>query len=184
MPGRYQSSRGMRLRPVDSIKHIVEANGSIVGAAPSTIDVITAAATSALDVKAATNTVFRGSTVNAIYLRVEVVATVAAGGVDNLYMAIFKNPGNNLTIGNLDALGTSDIRKFVIHQEMIMTGQAGGNPGSANIPRTMFNGVVSIPRGYRRNGVSDRLQIVLQHRTGEATQRSNFCIECIYKEFR
>jgi len=181
MPFR-SNRRQMQLRPVDSVKHIVETNGAVSAGLASTTDVITSPATSTLDLKATTNAVFRGSTVNAIYLRVEVVGAFTAGGVDNIYMAVVKNPGNNLTFPALDSLGTSDVRKFVIHQEMIMLSP----PGTDNLrfPRTMFNGVIVIPRGYRRNGVSDKLQVILQHRPGEMTQLTEFCIECIYKEFR
>ncbi len=171
----------LRLRPVQSLKHIVETNGSITGAGASITDVIN---TIRNPDEAQSNQVEIGSTVSAIYLRVEVVSIIGAGGVDNIYMGVFKNPGNLLTQPSMDNVGVTDRRKYMIHQEMTMTGQTGGNPGSSNIPRTMFKGVIRIPKGYKRNGVEDRLQIILQHRTGEVTQKTNFCIECIYKEFR
>jgi len=174
--------RALRLRPVDSLKHIVETNGSITAAAQSITDVINTNRNPDPGTNPADCNI--GSTVGSIYLRVEVVSIIGAGGVDNIYMAVVKNNGGNTTFPVVDQLGISDKRKFVIHQEMMMTGQAGGNPGSANIPRTLFKGVIRIPRAYKRNGVEDKLQVLLQHRTGEATQKSNFCIECIYKEFR
>ncbi len=173
---------GLRLRPVKSLKHIVDTQGALIAALQSVTDVINTVATPVIG---NTNEVAEGSTVNAIYLRVEVASVIAAGGVDNVYMIVYKNPGDNMVPpGSLDSVGASDRKRFVIHQEMLMTGQNGSNPGAANIPRTLFKGVVVLPRTFRRMGYDDKLQVVLQHRTGEATQRTDFCIECIYKEFR
>ena len=171
-----------RLRPVQSVKHIVETNGTVLAAASSTTSVVQEDAN--IDYKTTVNRVKTGSTVHAIFLNVQTVAVIAAGGINNIYMAVIKNPGSQLVIPSLDTLGSSVIRKFVIHQEMIMTGQAGGNPGAANIPRTLFKGVIMIPPRLKRFGVDDQLQVVLQHRTGEATQTTQFCLESIYKEFQ
>ncbi len=122
-----------------------------------------------------------GGTVHSIYIRVEVIGKDSAGGVDNIYMAVVKNPGGNFVFPNLDLLGVSDLRRFVIHQEMIMLDFKGTTSG---FPRTMFKGVIRIPRGYKRSGLEDKIQIILQHRSGEATQLTEFCIEAIYKEFQ
>ncbi len=175
-------SQALRIRPVKSLKHIVDTQGALIAAAQSVTDVINVVPSPVI---ATTNEVAEGSTVHAIYLRVEIASVVAAGGVDNNYMIVYKNPGNNVAPpSNLDSVGVSDNKRFVMHQEMMMTGQNGSNPGAANIPRTLFKGVVRLPRNYRRMGYDDKLQVVLQHRNGEATQRTDFCIECIYKEFR
>ncbi len=176
---RSRRQGNLRLRPVNSLKHIVETNGAVSGAAASLTDVINTVDNPASSVS---NAVHVGSTVHAIYLRVEVVGATSAGGVDNIYMGVFKNPANDLTPPVLDTVGLTDKRKFFIHQEMIMLTprNLSTEPG---FPRTMFKGVIAIPKGYKRNGIDDRLQVVLQHRTGESTQVTNFCIECIYKEF-
>ncbi len=167
----------MGLRPVKSLKHIVETNGTVTAALVSVTDIIT---TISNPVDTVSNQCQVASTVNAIYLRVEVIGAVAAGGVDNIYMMVYKNPGNLIPAPNIDAIGTTEKRKFAIHQEMIMlSAQSEGG-----FPRTLFKGVIQIPKGYKRNGVDDRLQVMLQHRSGEATQTTRFCIECIYKEFR
>ncbi len=174
--------RNLRLRPVQSLKHVVDTSGAVVLAAQSITDVIDTVDSPVLS---SPNQVASGSTVHAIYLRVEVVGTIGAAGVDNIYMIVYKNPGNNVVPPiNLDAVGISDKKRFVLHQEMLMTGQPGGNPGSANIARTLFKGVVMLPRTFKRFGHDDKLQVILQHRTGESSQNTDFCIECIYKEFR
>ncbi len=178
MPFR-RGSQAIRLRPVNSLKHIVETNGSVSAAGQSVTSVIETVSAPATGNPTECHV---GSSVHAIYLRVEVVGSVAAGGVDNIYLGIFKNPSNDLAIPNLDSVGASDRRRFMIHQEMIMLTPLDTVNG-VGFPRTMFKGVIMIPRGFKRNGVSDKLQVVLQHRSGEATQTTRFCIECIYKEF-
>ncbi len=115
-----------------------------------------------------------GSKVNGIYLKLEVNATSSAA-LSNAYMMVYKNPGNNLTLPNANVVGIDDNKRFVIHQEMVMLQQQSGSN-----PRTLFNGVIVLPRGYRRNGPDDRLfcQIFSPGVT------LNFCLQCHYKEFR
>ncbi len=167
----------MGLRPVQSLKHVVESSGLVSAAGQSATDIINTVNT---PIAATSNQVAVASTVHSIYLRVEVAGRTAAGGVPNIYMAVYKNPGNLIGAPNLDAIGTTDRRKYVIHQEMIMLNSL----SDGSFPRTLFKGVIRIPRGYKRNGVEDKLQVLLQHRSGEATQTTDFCIESIYKEFR
>ncbi len=115
-----------------------------------------------------------GSVINGIYLKVEAVATTAAA-LANYYIAIFKNPGGNLNPPPPNAVGIDDNKKFVIHQEMVMfQQQANSNP------RTVFNGVIVIPRGYRRFGPNDTLNL-LTLAPGVNTFQ---CVQCHYKEFR
>ncbi len=172
--------RGMALRPVRSLKHIIDSNGIVSAAGQSINDVIQAVDDPAA-ITGNPQQVHIGSTVHGIFLNVQVIQGVAAGGVDNIYLIVLKNPGNNLTVPNLDAVGNDDNRKHVIHQEMIMTGNT-GTVASA-IPKTLFKGVIKIPPRLKRFGVQDRLQVIMQHRTGESTQQTDFCLQCIYKEF-
>ncbi len=117
-----------------------------------------------------------GSTINGIYLKVEVTRTGTTSDVlANAYMFVFKNVGGNITAPAANLVGASDNKRFVIHQEMVML--QGFN---ASNPRTLFNGVIAIPRGYRRMGPDDRLElhVLMPGTTG------NLCIQCHYKEFR
>ncbi len=167
------------LRPVRSIKHIVDTNGAVVGGTPSITNVV-----ETVDDPGNTfpTQVAAGSTVHAIYLRVEVIQEIAAAGIDNIYLLVYKNPGGDLAPPNVDTVGSSDDRKRVVHQEMMMTGSV---LTAANaIPRTLFKGVVLFPRAMKRNGIQDKWQVVIGHRNGETTQSTNFCLQCIYKEFR
>lgn len=174
-----QRRLNLRLRPVNSLKHIVDTNGLTSTDVASITDVIDTVTTP--NTASGPNQCHIGSTVHAIYLRVEVKGgAVTASGVENIYMGVFKNPGNLLGAPRLDSVGTTDRRKYMIHQEMIMTNVA---TAEASFPRTLFKGVIKIPKGYKRNGFEDKLQVVLQQRLGETNQTTQFCIQCIYKEF-
>ncbi len=118
-----------------------------------------------------------GSRVNALFLNVQVAASGTAA-LANVYMMIYKNPGNNIAVGqvpNANVVGSSDFKKQVFHQEMIMT-----EKNTTAISRTLFKGVIMIPRVYKRQAINDKIIIAL------FTPGVNFdyCFQCIYKEYR
>ncbi len=165
---RFQNNR---LRPVNRIKHVVDRQGGIAVGAGTTIDLITASDTPDL---ANDDEVETSSTVNGIYLKVEVNATSSAA-LSNCYMYVAKNPAGAIALPQANVVGISSVKKYIIHQEMIMFQQV-----TNSNPRTLFNGVIAIPRGYRRNGPLDKLSLRL-FTPGVSV---NFCIQCHYKEFR
>ncbi len=159
------------LRPVNRIKHVIDTQqGGIAGTQ------INNTLVNAVDapVVGQTNQVLTGSTVNSIFLKVEANAITSAA-LANFYIAIMKNPGNNLTPMQANAVGASDDKRFVIHQEMIMFQQQDNSN-----PRTVFAGVIKLPRGYRRFGPNDRLQLLVL----SPGVNTNSCLQCHYKEFR
>ncbi len=163
----------MSLRPINRIKHVTDRQFATLGGANDDTTLIVTSDTPDL---ATTNEVETGSRVNAIYLHLEAVNTEATQGVlSNAYMFVMKNPGGNLTPPNTNVVGASDNKKYVIHQEMVMLQkQTGSNP------RTLFNGVIVIPKLYRRNGPNDTL-IMRVNTPGVDT---DWCMQCHYKEFR
>ncbi len=165
-----ETMRHSSLRPVHTLKHIIDIQGGLVIATGSVNDLVVAVA--APDVQATANVVEEGSTVNAIFLNIQVAASSTAA-LANVYMYVVKNGGNQLALVNANAVGLSAIRKYVIHQEMIMT-----EKNTTAIPRTLFKGVIRIPRGYKRFGLDDKLQVVLF----SPGVTMDFCIQCIYKE--
>ncbi len=164
-------NRGNRLRPVNRIKHVVDLQQGLVLAVNVRNFLIRAD-----DNPILTNTadVQTGSTVNGIYLKVEVVATTSAA-LPNFYMIVYKSPGDNLTAIVPNTVGANDDKRYVIHQEMIMMQQQDNSN-----PRTVFNGVIAIPRGYRRFGPNDRLYIAYL----SPGVNVSICHQCHYKEFR
>ncbi len=160
------------LRPVNRIKHVVDQQGATVAGTTQGIGLIAATDTPTL---ADTDGVETGSTVNGIYLKVEGVNTGSAGVLANWYMSVSKNPGGNLTTPDPNVVGASDNKKYVIHQEMLMFQMVDNSN-----PRTLFNGVIAIPKHMRRFGPNDLLQLKLLAPGVEV----NWCIQCHYKEFR
>ncbi len=159
------------LHPVNRIKHVVDSQFATSAGTAANVQLILTSDTPDL---ATNNEVETGSTVNAIYLKVETNATTSAA-LSNFYMIIFKNPGNVLTAPAPNAVGISVLKKYVIHQEMVMLQQVDNSN-----PRTVFNGVIVIPRGYRRNGPLDTLNL----RVLSPGTNNQVCIQCHYKEFR
>ncbi len=162
-------------RPIDSIKHIVDLQG---GGAVGTKTLGTLIDTQENPVLANADNVQPGCRVNSIYLNVQVVATSEAA-LPNIYMIIYKIPGANIAgsaVPNANATGTNDFKRQVFHTEMRML----SNSGSTQIPITIFNGVIRIPRVFHTMRIKDFVQVQL-FAPGVTFE---YCIQCIYKEYR
>ncbi len=159
------------LRPINRIKHVFDVQGGMT-AGTQLNDVLILAVDA--PVLANTEEVQTGSTVNAIYLHVEANATSSAA-LANFYLIVLKSPGGSIATPAANGVGANDDKRFVIHQEMVMFQQV-----TNSNPRTIFNGVIVIPKGYRRFGPNDRITIGLL----APGVNANFCIQCHYKEFR
>ncbi len=165
----------MALRPVHRIKHVVDFNAQLAKATTLNIDLVKAVDAPVLG---STTQVETGSKVNGFYLKLEVASNdpFDAGAIPNVYMAILKSPANALSgLPVINAVGASDMKRFFIHQEMVMINNAqGGNP------RILFNGVVVIPKGMRRMGPDDSLKCIIFSTAIDLV----VCLQCHYKEFR
>ncbi len=142
-----RQKRALSLRPVSSLKHVIDTSGVVVAGAVAITEL---AIQTDSPSTASSNQVHIGSHVKSIYISVQIVGAVAYTGVPRVYFVIFKNPGNQLSNPVLDNIGTSTIRKYVIHQEMSMVAETTAD-GTA-FPRTMFKGVVRLPPRYQRFG--------------------------------
>ncbi len=160
------------LRPVNRIKHVIDKQ---FATALGVIENTNVAISNDNPTLANAEQVLTGSKINGIYLKVEVVNTGVTGVLANAYMMVAKNPGGNLTLPAPNLVGISDNKKYVIHQEMVML-QMQDNSN----PRTLFNGVIVLPRGYRRMGPNDLISVNIFSPGVEI----NACIQCHYKEFR
>ncbi len=165
-------NRGRSLRPINSVKHIVDVQGGLTGLTNTEIPLILGTDAPVL---ANVTEVETGARVNSIYLDVQAVGTAAGGILNQVYMYIFKNPGSNIaTVPNGNAVGTSDAKQKVFHQEMRMVGSS-----DSDIPSQIFKGVIKIPKSFASMHHDDKVSIFLY---GSTT--SNYCIQCIYKEYR
>lgn len=162
---------GNALRPIHRIKHVVDSQqGGLLGVVLA-IELIK---TVDAPVLANTTEVETGSRINGIYLKVEAYAT-SSGALANLYMIVFKNPGAAITAPIPNLVGANDDKRFIIHQEMVMFQKV-----TPSNPRTVFNGVIVIPKGYRRFGPNDRLQV----RFLAPGVNYDICVQAHYKEFK
>ncbi len=159
------------MRPIHRIKHVVDLEGT-ANETQSNSSIITAVDAPVLAQPAEVET---GSTVNAFFASVEVIH-VSGTARPNVYLIFMKNPGNQMTIPEANAVGVNDAKKFVIHQEMIMVGDL-----VENMPRILYKGVIVIPKGYRRFGPDDRLYMGI--RTGN-TNTVDWCAQIHFKEFK
>ncbi len=169
MPRHFNRMSG--LKPVHSIKHVVDLQGALAVGVNAIVAIQT---TVDAPVLANTTEVETGSIQNSFFLKVEIVATSSAA-LSNAYMILMKDPGGGQTQPNPNAVGSFDQKALVIHQEMVMLQkQTGSNP------RTLFVGVIKVPKIYRRNRPEDRWLVIL--RTPGIT--ADYCIQAIYKEYR
>jgi len=165
----------MALRPINRIKHVVDSSQTL---AKATTGGFTLANATDTPILAQTSEVETGSKINGFYIRLEVASNeaIVAGAIPNFYMMISKNPGDNLTMPAANAVGVSDNKRFVIHQEMTMI----ENKGQGSNARTVFNGVIVVPKGMRRMGPNDKWQAL----TLCPALNTVSCIQVHYKEFR
>ncbi len=171
MAFRQRSRNQNRLRPVNRIKHVVDRQ---IGIALNVRDTSDLAEAVDAPVIANTTEVQTGCTINGIFLVVEVYATTS-GALSNVYMMIVKNPGSQLTFVNPNVIGGSTMKKFVIHQEMVMLQKV-----TNSNPRTLFKGVIVLPRHMRRFAPDDKLQLAIF----SPGVNIDVCFQCHYKEFR
>ncbi len=169
MVRRFRS--GNQLRPVNRIKHVVDGQG---GSALGVTTFETIANTKDAPVLANTTEVVTGSTINGIFLKVEINATSSAA-LSNAYMYIAYNPGGTLTLPNPNVVGSYEEKRFIIHQEMVMLQQQ-----TNSNPRTLFSEVIVIPRGYKRFSPNTKLQLAIF----SPGVNLNYCFQSHYKEFR
>ncbi len=159
------------LHPVNSKKHVIDNQGGLVAGTQAIVELVEGVDAPVL---ASTEQVAVGSYVRSMFLNVQVAATGTAA-LSNVYMIVYKNPSNGLTPPNANAVGASDVKKIVFHQEMIMT-----EKNTTAIPRTLFKGVLKLPRHMQRMGQDDSVLIALL----APGVNYDYCIQCIYKEIR
>ncbi len=167
-----------RLRPINTLKHTIDQQ-SVISAGTQAGFTLVNAVDNAVSTVPTDNDI--GAKVSSIFLNVQVVnSTNATGAINNAYMYVIGNPGANIAVSSfplVNAVGSSDFRKQIFHQEMAMLSDA-----NDSIPITLFKGVLRIPRKFQRQGVNDVITIVIG--TPAGGPEIDVCIQCIYKEIR
>ncbi len=168
--GRY---RGRGLVVIHRIKHIVDKSATITATAVLPEVLIN---TKDAPVLANTTEVETGAKVHGIFINVQIQANQSINAIPNIYMAIYKSPGGNIPAIDPAQTGSNADKKQIIHQEMNFVETTSN---TAN-PRTLFKGVVVIPRGMQRFGADDELIMSLKSNA----INFSYCVQCIFKEFR
>ncbi len=167
-------NRGMAMRPVNRIKHVVDTSATVAAGAVFAFDFVK---TVDAPVLANTTDVETGSKINGVYMKVIIASNEATvgGAIPNVYMLIMKSPATNVATITPNIVGADDSKKFVIHQEMgMIENQISG------IPTVLFNGVIKFPRPYIRNGPNDKWKFVIL----SPAINISFCLQAHFKEFR
>ncbi len=154
-----------RMRPViHTRKEIVD--GVFLGVTATTITTVNVA-TVVNDYIGAVGTVENGAVIKWVYVFFQIVPTLATSNVD---MYLIKRPAG-LTNPIPGAVGGATNRKYVLHEEKGIP----GNAGDGAYPLT-WKGVIKIPKGRQRMAELDVIQLVLR-----GTDIYNACVKCIYK---
>ncbi len=162
------------LHPINRIKHIVD-SAQTLGTGAGTLALTLIEAKDA-PVIANTAEVQTASKVNGIFLNVQSTTNQeSAGAIPTVYIAVYKDAGGLTPTIDPRTTGDDPNKKFIIHQEMSM-----GENSATGTPRTIFKGVIVIPKGMRRFGANDKLILAVRPFALNIT----ICSQCIYKEFR
>ncbi len=179
MPFRRQNA----LRPIDSVKHIVEFSG-IVPAGTNTVGLTLIDGVDTYSL-ADSDGVPTGARVNGFFLSVFIISEGGeiANEVPLADWYVIKSPGavyaatfNAANLPTPGATGVHKNKRWIFHTEKGLTG--GGDVSLAGIPM-VFKGVLSIPRKMRRIGEDDQFLFCI--RTNFAAK---FCVQCIYKHYK
>ncbi len=171
-----------RLRPINSVKHVVETS-SIVAATTNTVFLNIATAVDAYTL-ADDDGVPIGSKLGNIYLSVFIYSEggEVANEVPLADWYIIQDPSGNMgttfsatALPTPGAQGTHRAKNLILHTEK---GLAGGGDASLNGVPMVFKGVIRIPRGKQRISAGDQYKVCI---------RTNFaakvCMQAIYKHF-
>ncbi len=158
--------------PVNSIKHIIDAEGAWTESLSQTP---IATAVSVADAVFKPVEVTFGRTINAFFLSIFAIGLTGApvNATINWYL-MKKHQGQTSSIPPAGATGNNNLRNQIIHEEKGLSGSGDGTP-------MVFKGVVVVPRGMRRMREGDEWFIGAQ--TSVAANDVFFCIKAIYKSF-
>ncbi len=166
------------MNPINTIKHVIDSQDTI-GAGTEINRTLVSSVENA--VSTSVTEVDQGSYVRSFFINVQVLnSTNAVGNINNVYMYLFGNAGNELPLTAFPAVngvGSSNLRKNVFHQEMAMLSDA-----NDSIPITLFKGVIRIPKKFQRMGVGDTISIRIGSPVGGP--EIDACVQTIYKEIR
>ncbi len=163
------------LSPINSIKHVVDAEGTLTENGAASIVPLVVAVPNVDSSTFTPGDVRVGGKVNGIFLSIFVIGASGAqiGASVNWY--IIKTHDQQTSIPLPGNTGVSELRNQIFHEEKGLAGSGDGTPMA-------FKGVIAIPRGMRRMRQGDQIQVSLSI-NALATSDANFCVKAIYKSY-
>ncbi len=162
--------RGLGLRPINSVKNIVDLINITVAAGTTTT---VALASTVNDYTGGSTEVPIGAKITSMYLFVQAINDVLP--LTNVDWYVWKGPGNlAATMPIPSGTGGDQNRRYILHEEKGIPGAA--DDGAA--PLT-FRGVIKIPRGRQRFGEGDVMQIKVR-----GVSAHTWCAKIIYKFYQ
>lgn len=163
--------RGLALRPINSVKNIVD--GTFIGVAASvTTNVLIGDGVNTY--AGGTTEIPIGAKVRSVYLFFQIQPQAAQGNVDAFFFKASPTEATALLAVTPGVTGGSTSRRFILHEEK-------GIPGIYNngaSPHT-FRGVLKIPRGRQRIGEGDKIYLRIRCSTAY-----DACVKVIYKFYQ
>lgn len=167
---RKTSRRSLSLRPIHSIKNIVN-DLLIVGANTTNLQTVANAVNSAT--LGNQREVTRGSTINQVYIEMWLYGNAVAGVNSRIAWGLFKNDAGVMVPPNPSSAGTAALKKQYFAMGTGLVGsQANGQPGY------LIRGWFKIPKGYRKMRSDDIISMVVRNDTANDV---NLCSVFIYK---
>ncbi len=163
--------RALAIRPVNSTKNIIDTEGALVATTNSVTDV--AVGVEVQNYSSTSNEVPRGGRVTSFYYSVFVFANNEASSDNVVDMYWWKNVGGVSTLPTAGNTGTSDLKRFIIHEEKGLAGDL----GNGGLPMVV-KGVIKVPPSKQKFGLNDKLQLVIN-----SNINGKFCAKQIYKVF-
>lgn len=159
----------MALRPINSVKNIIDGTFLLVAAGVTTTTVLAATVN---DYVGGVTEVPIGAKISSIYLFVSAQQTTVNSNID---FYIWKGPGNvAATMPVPGATGGNQNRKYILHEEKGLPG-----PSANGSPPHIFRGVIRIPRGRQRFAEGDRIEL-----KARGAGIYDECVKCIYKFYQ
>ncbi len=166
--------RSNALRPVNSVKHILDVDGTLLEVGTN-VSATIAVTVPALDTTFKPGDLRIGETVNGFFLSIFVIGATGAPIGASINWYLIKVHSGQGTTPDPSNTGISEIRNQIIHEEK---GLAGSGDGTA----MAFKGVIAVPKGMRRMREGDSWRVVLAL-NGLASADANFCLKAIYKSY-
>ncbi len=162
-------NRGLGLRPINSVKNIVD--GVFLGVTAGVVTGTIVADTINDYTGGNPKDVPIGAKVSSIFFSIDIQPQAVSANVD-FYIAKF--PAGLAALPVPGATGGDISRKYILHEEK-------GIPGAANngSPPKKFLGVIRIPKGKQRMGEGESIRVQASCATAY-----DLCIKAIYKFYQ